>query len=79
MNRTGVLKVYLIGTRTYACRRNFRRVGHYGDEFYWVTTAMNSIGEARRRYEVLNGARMSGKAEKSNMRTSVGDYRNEVR
>ena len=45
----------------------------------WVTTAMNSIGEARRRYEVLNGARMSGKAEKSNMRTSVGDYRNEVR
>ena len=41
MNKTGVIKVYLIGTRRYAYRLNFRRA-KVPD---WVVTAMNSIGE----------------------------------
>ena len=40
-NKTGVFKVYLIGTRRYAYRLNFRRA-KVPD---WVVTAMNSIGE----------------------------------
>ena len=42
MNKTGVLKVYLIGTRRFAYRLHFKRA-KVPD---WVTTAMNSIGDA---------------------------------
>ena len=41
MNKSGVLKVFLIGTRRYAYRLNFRRA----KVPEWVITAMNSIGE----------------------------------
>lgn len=42
MNKTGVLKVYLIGTRKYAYRLHFKRA----KVPWWVTTARNSIGDA---------------------------------
>ena len=42
MNKTGVLKVFLIGTRRYAYRLSFRRA----KVPEWVITAMNTIGEA---------------------------------
>ena len=41
MNISGVLKVFLIGSRKYAYRLSFRRA-KVPD---WVITAMNSIGE----------------------------------
>ena len=41
MNKTGVLKVYLIGTRRFAYRLHFKRA-KVPD---WVITAMNSIGD----------------------------------
>ena len=41
MNHTGVLKVYLIGTRRYAYRLKFVRA----TVPEWVITAMNSIGD----------------------------------
>ena len=41
MNKTGVLKVYLIGSRKYAYRLQFRRA--IVPE--WVTAAMNAIGD----------------------------------
>ncbi len=41
MNKSGVLKVFLIGSRKYAYRLSFRRA-KVPD---WVITAMNSIGE----------------------------------
>ena len=41
MNRTGVIKVYLIGTRKYAYRLKFKRA----KVPEWVITAMNSIGD----------------------------------
>ena len=44
MNKAGVLKVFLIGTRKYAYRLNFRRA-KVPD---WVTTAMSSIGEKKK-------------------------------
>ena len=42
MNRTGILKVSLTATRSYAYRFHFKRA-KVPD---WVTTAMNSIGDA---------------------------------
>ena len=42
MNKTGVLKVYRIGTRRYAYRLHFRRA----KVPEWVITTMNNIGEA---------------------------------
>ena len=42
MNKTGVLKVYLVGTRRYAYRLHVRRA----KVPEWVITAMNNIGEA---------------------------------
>ena len=41
MNKSGVLNVFLIGTRRYAYRLNFRRA----KVPEWMITAMNSIGE----------------------------------
>ena len=41
MNKTGVIKVYLIGTRKYAYRLKFKRA----KVPEWVITAMNSIGD----------------------------------
>ena len=41
MNKSGVFKVFLIGSRKYAYRLSFRRA-KVPD---WVITAMNSIGE----------------------------------
>ena len=41
MNKSGVLKVFLLGTRRYAYRLNFLRA-KVSD---WMITAMNSIGE----------------------------------
>ena len=40
MNKTGVLKVYLVGTRRYAYRLHFSRARVPE----WVITAMNNIG-----------------------------------
>ena len=47
MNTTGVLKVFLIGSRKYAYRLNFQRV----KVPEWVITAMSSIGEKVVRFE----------------------------
>ena len=41
MNKTGVIKDYLIGTRCYAYRLNFR-IAAMPD---WVITTLNSLGE----------------------------------
>ena len=41
MNKTGVLKVFLIGSRKYANRLNFQGA----KEPEWVITAMSCIGE----------------------------------
>ena len=47
MNKTGVLMVFLIGTRRYAYSRSFRRA----KVLEWVITAMNAIGEASISFE----------------------------
>ena len=49
MNKTGVLRVYLIGTRRYAYRLHFRSV----KVPEWVITAMNNIGGASIGFEDL--------------------------
>ena len=52
MNHTGVIKVYLIGTRKYAYRLKFKRA----TVPEWVITAINSIGDKSIGFEDEAGA-----------------------
>ena len=52
MNHTGVIKVYLIGTRKYAYRLKFKRA----TVPEWVVIAMNSIGDKNIGFEDEAGA-----------------------
>ena len=53
MNHTGVIKVYLIGTRKYAYRLKFKRT----TVPEWVIIVMNSIGDKSIGFEDEAGAK----------------------